>query len=102
MATCKASKPKLHIPGKTTWNAEKLGKDLLAKIVGNRWGVPCKIISDCDKKFVSDRWRAMYKELKVDLLYSTELHLQTCEQSKRTTTQTVEIKFRYFPIKLPD
>lgn len=63
--------------------------------------MPCKIISDRDRKFVSDLWRFIFKELKTDLLYSTAHHPQTNGQSERTN-QTVEIKFHYLLINLPD
>jgi hypothetical protein len=100
--TCKASKTKLLIPGKTTWTAERWGKALLAKLLENNWGVPCKTISDRDKKFVSDLWRAMYKELKVDLLYSTAHHPQTDGQRKELIKQSrsgFAISSSTFPIR---
>ena len=58
------------------------------------WGLPKVIISDCDRKFLSDLWRALFTKLGVSLLYSSAYHLQTDGQSE-WTKQTVKIALRF-------
>jgi hypothetical protein len=57
------------------------------------------ILSDRNKKFLSDLWSALFKHLGVQLLYSTAYHPQTDGQSERTN-QTVEAMLR-FPLSHP-
>ena len=52
------------------------------------------IISDRDKKFLSEHWQAIFFLLEVALLYTTACHLQRDGQSKRTN-QTVKIMMRH-------
>lgn len=54
------------------------------------WGIPKVIISDRDRKFLSDLWTAIFKRLGTLLLYSTAYHPQMDGASERTN-QTVEI-----------
>jgi hypothetical protein len=47
-------------------------------------GLPLKIVSDCDKLFVSDFWNALHKLTGVKLKMSTVFHPQTDGASKRS------------------
>src|SRR5438045_8945624 len=53
------------------------------------------ILSDRDRKFLSEFWSALFTRLGVQLLYSTAYHPQTDGQSEKTN-QTVEIMLRFF------
>jgi hypothetical protein len=53
------------------------------------------MLSDRDRKFLSQLWSALFERLGVGLLYSTAYHPQTDGQSERTN-QTVEVMLRFF------
>ncbi len=91
--SCKFSKRITLIPGKVTYSAFQWGEVLLDRLDLADWGLPKAIISDRDRKFLSDMWTAMFRKLGVNLLYSTAYHPQTDGQSERTN-QTVEIALR--------
>ena len=59
------------------------------------WGLPKVIISDRDRKFLSDFWTAIFDKLSVSLLYPTAYHPQTDGTSERTN-QTAEIALRFY------
>ena len=59
------------------------------------WGLPRAIISDRDRKFVSEVWKEIFRLHKVDLMYSTAWHPQTDGMSERSN-QTAEIALRYY------
>ena len=92
--TCKFSKRVTIIPGKATWSAGEWGIALLDRLDIADWGLPKAIISDRDRKFLSDMWTAIFRKLGVKLMYSTAYHPQTDGQSERTN-QTVEIALRF-------
>ena len=94
-ATCKYTKGIQLIPGKSTWSAAEWGKALLNRLDIVGWGLPKATITDRDRKFLSEMWRAIFELLKVSLLYSTAYHPQTDGSSERTN-QTAEIALRYF------
>ena len=89
------------IPGKSTWTAAQWGDALLDRLDTADWGLPKAIISDRDRKFLSDLWLAIFKRLGVKLLYSTAYHPQTDGQSERTN-QTVEIALRFYMAAMED
>ena len=93
--TCKFSKMVTLITGKTTFRAKDWAHLLLARLLLINWGMPKAIISDRDKKFLSDFWRYLFEQLGVKLLYSTAYHPQTDGMSERTN-QTVEIALRHY------
>ena len=68
------------IPVKVTYNAEKLAKLYISKIV---WlhGVPLSIISDRGTQFTSKFWKTLHAELGTRLDLSTAFHPQTDGQS---------------------
>ena len=93
--TCKFSKAIQLIPGKSTWSAGDWGKALLNRLDLVGWGLPKATITDRDRKFLSELWKAIFELLGVSLLYSTAYHPQTDGSSERTN-QTAEIALRYF------
>ena len=58
------------------------------------WGLLKIIISNRDRKFLSDLWTALFDQLKIKLLYFTIYHSQIDETSERTN-QTLKIVLRY-------
>ena len=92
--TCKFTKKIAAIPGNAKWSASQWGNDLLDRLDIADWGIPKVIISDRDRKFLSELWSAMFKKLGVKLLYSTAYHPQTDGQSERSN-QTLEIALRF-------
>ena len=93
--TCKFSKRVTLIPGKKTWSARQWAEALLDRLYLADWGLPKVILSDRDRKFLSEFWSALFTRLGVQLLYSTAYHPQTDGQSEKTN-QTVEIMLRFF------
>ena len=65
------------------------------------WGLPEKIISDRDFKFLSEFWISIFEKLEINLFMSTAYHLQTDGQSERTN-QTLKIVLRFFITKNPE
>ncbi len=93
--TCKFSGRTTFIPGKSTYSAMQWASELIDRLDTADWGLPKAIISDRDRKFLSELWTSMFKKLGVDLLYSTAYHPQTDGTSERTN-QTAEIALRYY------
>ena len=87
--------------GKKTWTAAQWGMALLDQLDIADWGLPKAIISDRDRKFLSDMWSAVFKKLGVKLLYSTAFHPQTDGQSERMN-QLLEIALRYHMATMED
>ena len=93
--TDKFTKRVTYIPGKKTWLAAQWAVALVDRLQTADWGAPKAIISDRDRKFLSELWTALFKHLGVDLLYSTAYHPQTDGSSERTN-QTAEIALRFY------
>ena len=91
--TCKASKKITGVPGQTTYSAEDWAEAFLNATAD--WGIPKAIISDRDRKFVSDLWTSIFKRLGTELLVTTAYHPQSDGQSERTN-QTIEIALRFW------
>ena len=64
--------------------------ELLDQLNQVDWGLPSAILLDHNRQFVAELWRAIFKKLKVDLLYSTTYHAQTNGHLKQSN-QTAEI-----------
>ena len=99
--TDKFSKAVTFIPGKKTMTGEDWALSLMDRLLLLNWGLPRAIISDRDRKFVAGLWRGLFKQLKVDLMYSTAYHPQT-DGSSESTNQTAEIALRYWLMTLKD
>jgi hypothetical protein len=99
--TCKFSKRKMFIPGKVTWSAEEWGNALVDGLLAADWGIPCRIILDRDRKFLSAVWKTIFSRLNMKLLFSLSYHPQTDGQSERTN-QSAEICLRYLIGALDD
>ena len=93
--TDKFSKRVTFIPGRATMTAAEWARTLLERLFVADWGLPKAIISDRDRKFVSQLWKLIFDSLGTKLLYSTSYHPQTDGQSERTN-QTAEIGLRYY------
>ncbi|RKF60445.1 Transposon Ty3-G Gag-Pol polyprotein [Golovinomyces cichoracearum] len=63
--TDKLSKSITIIPGKVNWSASQWRNALIRHLLFILWGVPRAIISDRDRKFVSEVWRGMMDKLGV-------------------------------------
>ena len=99
--TDKFSKRLTAIAGKSTYSAPDWARVLLQRFAEADWGIPPVIISDRDRKFLSDMWREIFNHLNVRLLYSTGYHPQTDGQSERTN-QTFEIALRFMLATVDD
>ncbi|KAH3989747.1 hypothetical protein HBH52_015990 [Parastagonospora nodorum] len=99
--TCKQTKKVLLVPGMNDWSAAEWGASLVEALIMHEWGLPKGIISDRDKRFLNELWRAMFQKTGVRFLTSTAWHPQTDGQSERTN-QTVEIALRYFVTANPE
>lgn len=93
--TDKFTKRTTGIQGKSTWNTAQWAEALIDRLELIDWGIPKAIISDRDRKFLSELWQAIFKRLGVSLLYSTAYHPQTDGSSERTN-QTMEIAMRFY------
>jgi hypothetical protein len=70
------------IPIKKTFSLEKLDKLYIQEIVSLH-GVPLRIVSDRDARFVSRFWQSLQKALGTKLDFSTAYHPQTDGQTER-------------------
>lgn len=69
--TCNFTKRITVVPGKSTWDTKDLARSLLNQLALVDWDLPKVILSDRDRKFLSDLWTELFKLLGVDLLYLT-------------------------------
>lgn len=93
--TDKFTKRTTGISGKATWSAAQWANALLDRLETADWGIPKALISDRDRKFLSELWEALFQRLGVSLLYSTTYHPQT-DRSSEHTNQTMEIALRFY------
>ncbi len=91
----KFTKSVMLISRKSTYTIENWTVQLLKKSQRRDWDISKMIISDKDKKFLSDLWRTLFEKLEIFLLYSTTYHSQTNDVSERTN-HTLEIALRYY------
>ena len=93
--TCKFSKRVTLIESADTWSAEQWVHAFFNRLDLIDWGLPGELITNCDLKFLSKFWTALFKKLGVKLLYSTAYHPQT-DGSSEQTNQTIEIALQFF------
>ncbi|EAQ91761.1 hypothetical protein CHGG_03696 [Chaetomium globosum CBS 148.51] len=97
----KLSKETQIVLGKSTWKSSHWGPQLLNRLLTANWGLPKVILSDRDPKFTAALWRAIWKTLGTNLLYTTAYHPSTDGQSERTI-QTIESALRHYIQALDD
>jgi hypothetical protein len=99
--TEKFTKRVMLISEKFTYTTENWAIQLLKESQRRDWNISKMIISDKDRKFLSDLWRTFFTKLNVFMLYSTVYHSQIDDVSERTN-QTLEIALRYYIQELND
>ena len=82
--TDKFSKAVTFISDKITWGEKKWAVQLLTRLNLLEWGLLNTIILNCNVKFMTDLWRAIFKHLHINLFYSTAYHSQTDSVSEVT------------------
>ncbi len=93
--TDKFSKAVTFIPGRKTMTAKDWAVQLLDRLALLNWGLPRAILSDRDRKFTAALWRAIFSQLKIELMFSTAYHPQT-NGSSEATNQFTEIALRHW------
>ena len=99
--TDKFSKRVTFIPRAGTQSAAIWAIALLDRLAIANQGLPSVIISDRDRKFLSELWTAIFTRLRVNLLYSIAYHPQTNRASERTN-QLAKIAMRFYLNTLPN
>jgi len=97
--TDKFSKTVTLISERNTMTAEDWAICLLNHLALLNWELFKAIISDQNRKFLFSLWKGIFKQLKVNLLYSTAYHSQT-NDSFKTMNKTVEIALQYWIMTL--
>ena len=92
--TNKFNKRIIIVFDKNIWIAVIWVKALFDRLDLTNWSLFKIIISNKDRKFLSDLWSTLFTQLNVKLLYSTVYHSQIDDASKRTN-QIIEIVLRY-------
>ena len=92
--TNKFNKRVIIVLDKNIWIAIIWVKAFFDRLDLTNWNLSKIIISNRDRKFLSDLWSILFSQLNVKLLYSTVYHSQIDDASKRTN-QIVEITLRY-------
>ena len=92
--TNKFKKRVIIVPDKNIWIAIIWVKALFDRFNLTNWDFFKIIISNKNRKFLSDLWSTLFSQLNVKLLYSTVYHSQIDDASKRTN-QIIEIALRY-------
>ena len=92
---CKFTKRLTLVVDKKTWSVAEWRIALIDRLDIVDWSISKIIISNRDRKFLSDMWTAIFKQLEVRLLYSTAYHSQTDDQFERTN-QMIEIALRFY------
>ena len=92
--SCKYFKRIVLIPDKNTWTAVQWNHVLLNRLNMTDWKLFKAIISNRDRKFLSNMWIVMFIRLEIKFLYSIVYHSQTDDLFERIN-QTVEIAFRF-------
>ena len=91
----KFTKRIILISRKKTFNAKNWALLLLKRLNTVDWEYSKIIITDRDRKFLSELWKTIFDKLDIKLLYSTSYHSQTNEASERIN-QTIEIALKFF------
>ena len=92
--TCKHTKRLTLIIDKKIWFVNEWDMTLIDRLDIADWNISKIIISNKDRKFLSNMWTIIFKKLNVRLLYSIVYHSQIDDQSERIN-QMIEIVFRF-------
>lgn len=95
LVTCRFSKRITLIEGIDSWSAKQWAYAFLKHLDLIDLGLPGKLVTDRDPKFLGAFCTALFTKLGVKLLYSTAYYPQTDGSSKHTN-QTVEIARCFF------
>ena len=93
--TNKFTKRITMLTDKMIYNVEQWALALLDRLNIVDWKYSKIIISNKNKKFLSDLWKTIFNRLSINLLYSTFYHSQTNDSSERIN-QTAEIALCYY------
>ena len=96
---CKHTKRFILIVDKKIWFASEWNMTLIDRFDIADWNISKIIISDKDRKFLSNMWTVIFKKLNVRLLYSIVYHFQIDDQSERIN-QMIEITLRFHLIRM--
>ena len=91
---CKYFKRIMLVSDKNTWTIVQWNHVLLNRLDMTDWKLSKAIISNRDRKFLSNMWTVMFTRLKIKFLYSIVYHFQTDDLFERIN-QIVEIAFRF-------
>ena len=91
---CKYFKRIMLVSSKSTWTITQWNHVLLNRLNIIDWKLSKVIISNRDRKFLSNMWTVMFTRLEIKFLYSAAYHSQTDDLSKRIN-QIVEIVLRF-------
>jgi hypothetical protein len=97
----KFTKRVMLISEKFTYTAKDWAMTLLEESQRRNWSISKMIISNRNRKFLSDLWRTLFTRLNVFMLYFTVYHSQIDDVSERTN-QILEIALRYYIQELHD
>ena len=91
---CKFSRRLIIVSNKMIWSIEQWIDVVFVRLQIANWEISTVIISDRNRKFLSDFWTALLKRLKINLLMNTAYHSQIDDLSKRFN-QIVEMTLRF-------
>ena len=81
------------------WSVLQWTIALFERLNMTNWNLSKVIISDWDRKFLSELWFILFAQLKVKLLYFTVYHFQTDDASKRTN-QILKIVLKFLQLTI--
>ena len=96
---CKFTKRFTLVVDKKIWFIVEWEIALIDRLNIVDWDISKIIISNRDRKFLSDMWTTIFKQLEIRLLYSIAYHSQIDDQFERTN-QMIEIAFRFYLITM--
>ena len=96
---CKFTKRLTLVVDKKIWSVVEWKIALIDKLNIADWNISKIIISNRDRKFLSDMWTTISKKFEIRLFYSTAYHSQTDDQFERIN-QMIEIVLRFYLITM--
>ena len=92
---CKGFKRSMNLLDRFTYTTTNWVNVFIIALMIRDWDISRSIISDKDKKFMSNFWKAIFIKLSVSFLVFIVYHSQTNEQFERIN-QTIEIALRFW------